>query len=759
MDENLSVPPKRIGVLMDWSFGSYQNLLFKGLADAATRYEASCIFFEGGALDSPHIFERQRNHIYQLASLQTVEGLIVLAALLGHFAGPERVAEFCKNYQDLPILTVSQPLPDIPAVLADNETGFKELLEHLIMVHGYKNLAFVKGPTTHLEANLRFEVFKQVLKSHRLPLNEKVIFQGDFTMEAGIEAADYFVNNFGTKIDVIVCANDTMAFGVIEGLRHRGLNVPGDLAVTGIDDLELCRHTEPPLTTVRLPVYQLGFRAIEVMLDLLTGKKIAEQNLIPSWAVIRESCGCSLLSRQLVGEINFPELEKEVTASDRNTIIFSQLIDLCKKEEGNHQPGFESEFSKELDNRVITELTSDLDFFGFQKISLWLWNYCWTKGGGSVPPSKKELENAMLMLLFLARRMAGNEWRRIQELLQENMSIDLVRELFYAVGVQQQLEVIAQRLIDLGMDTFYLSCFRELNTKHSPESICLLGIRHKQRLNASSTGIVFPTLRLVPDDYLQTPEPKLLLVEPLKEFGFIVYKVEANWGRLFAFISDIIAGAVDSAQMIAQIEYQKNRLSKSLEQMRRAMAGFIQTMSLTIEMRDPYTAGHQRRVSDLARRIAQEMDLPAFQVESIRMAGIIHDLGKIYVPAEILNRAGPLSEIEYRLVKNHPQVAYDILKNIEFPWPLAEIIFQHHERLNGSGYPRGLVGNAIWLEARILAVADVVEAMSSHRPYRVALGIDAALAEIEAHKGILYDPHVVDVCISLFREKDYQFKN
>ena len=757
MDEKMSGPPRRIGVLMDWSFGSYQNLLFKGLADAANRYGVTCIFFEGGALDSPHIFERQRNYIYQLASLQTVDGLIVLAALLGHFTGSKRVAEFLENYKGLPLLTVSQPLPGIPSVLADNETGFKELLDHLIVAHGFKNLAFVKGPTTHLEANLRFDVFMQTLKRHHLTLNEKMIFQGDFTMEAGVAAANYFVDNFGPKLEVIVCANDTMAFGVVERLKELGLTVPGAIAVTGIDDLELCRHSDPPLTTVRLPVYQLGFRAVELTLDLLEGKRIAEQNLIPSWAVFRESCGCSMLSRQVADESDFPELEKELKASDRNTIIFSQLIEICKKEQD--QGDLESETIQELQNRVVAELTADLDFYGFQKISRWLWNYCWAKESTPAPPSKKELEKAFRMLLFLARRMAGNEWRRIQELLQENMSIDLVRELFYAGGVEQQLEVIAQRLIDLGMDTFYLSCFREPNTKDSPESICLLGFRHRQRLNATSTGIVFPTLRLVPDDYLQEPEPKLLLVEPLKEFGFIVYKVEANRGRLFAFISDIIAGAVDSAQMIAQIEYQKNRLSKNLEQLRRAMAGFIQTMSLTIEMRDPYTAGHQRRVSDLARRIAQEMDLPAFQVESIRMAGIIHDLGKIYVPAEILNRAGPLSEIEYRLVKNHPQVAYDILKNIEFPWPLAEIIFQHHERLNGSGYPRGLVGNAIWLEARILAVADVVEAMSSHRPYRVALGIEVALAEIEQFKGILYDPQVVEVCISLFRAKGYQLKN
>ncbi|MEI6152992.1 MAG: PAS domain S-box protein, partial [Deltaproteobacteria bacterium] len=199
-------------------------------------------------------------------------------------------------------------------------------------------------------------------------------------------------------------------------------------------------------------------------------------------------------------------------------------------------------------------------------------------------------------------------------------------------------------------------------------------------------------------------------------------------------------------------------LQQTLEKLRKSLAGTIQAMSLTVETRDPYTAGHQRRVSNLARTIAQEIGLSYDTVDTIRMAGIIHDIGKISVPAEILSKPGKITDIEMSLIRVHSQSGYDILKDVGLPYPIAEIVLQHHERLDGSGYPQGLKGNQILLEARIISVADVVEAISSHRPYRPGLGIDVALEEIEKNKGILYDEKVVEVCIKLFRKKGFEFE-
>jgi PAS domain S-box-containing protein/putative nucleotidyltransferase with HDIG domain len=201
------------------------------------------------------------------------------------------------------------------------------------------------------------------------------------------------------------------------------------------------------------------------------------------------------------------------------------------------------------------------------------------------------------------------------------------------------------------------------------------------------------------------------------------------------------------------------KLQELLESLRKAFAATIQVMVSAVEMRDPYTAGHQARTADIARAIATEMGLDQDKIDGIRMAGTIHDIGKLSIPAEILSKPTKLTNLEFSLIKEHPKIGYEILKDIESPWPLAEIVYQHHERMDGSGYPRKLKGDAIIMEARIMAVADVVEAMASHRPYRAALGIEVALEEIEKNKGTFYDNTVAEACLRLFRNKGYKLPN
>jgi PAS domain S-box-containing protein len=209
---------------------------------------------------------------------------------------------------------------------------------------------------------------------------------------------------------------------------------------------------------------------------------------------------------------------------------------------------------------------------------------------------------------------------------------------------------------------------------------------------------------------------------------------------------------------ITEHNHVKNQLNESRNKFQEILEETIHAMALTIEKRDLFTAGHQRRVAELAVAIAKAMKLPKKQITAVYMAGLLHDIGKINIPAEILTKPSRLNELEFKLIKKHPRVAHDILKEIEFPWPLAKISLQHHERMNGSGYPNGVKGRDIILEARIIAVADVVEAMSSARPYRPALGIEEALKEISTKKSLLYDADVVDACIKLFKKKGFKFK-
>ena len=207
------------------------------------------------------------------------------------------------------------------------------------------------------------------------------------------------------------------------------------------------------------------------------------------------------------------------------------------------------------------------------------------------------------------------------------------------------------------------------------------------------------------------------------------------------------------ARDVTERKRAEEELQRTLESLRKAVGATIQVMASAVELRDPYTAGHQIRSADLARAIATEMGLPHEKIEGIRVAGSIHDIGKLSIPAEILSKPTKLSEIEFSLIKEHARSGFEMLKDVESPWPLAETVYQHHERMDGSGYPRHLKGDDILMEARILAVADVVEAMASHRPYRATLGIKAAIEEISKEKGILYDPEAVDACVKLFQEK------
>lgn len=220
-----------------------------------------------------------------------------------------------------------------------------------------------------------------------------------------------------------------------------------------------------------------------------------------------------------------------------------------------------------------------------------------------------------------------------------------------------------------------------------------------------------------------------------------------------------LVGLIHVTRDITKQKQSEEKILQTLESLRKAMGTTIQVMVSTVEARDPYTAGHQLRSANLARAIAMEMGLPQDKMDGIRLASSIHDIGKLSIPAELLSKPTKLTEIELSLIKEHAQKGFEILKDVESPWPLAEIVLQHHERMDGSGYPRNLKGDEILIEARILSVADVVEAMASHRPYRPAIGIEAALEEIGKNSGILYDKTASDACLKLFREKDFKLED
>ncbi|MFO7984617.1 MAG: response regulator [Desulfatiglandaceae bacterium] len=322
--------------------------------------------------------------------------------------------------------------------------------------------------------------------------------------------------------------------------------------------------------------------------------------------------------------------------------------------------------------------------------------------------------------------------RATRELLSINRHFEVILEKM-AEGI---LEITAdQRIVYANQPVLQLT--------EKPEE-ALLGSRLDELFSREDGERIGEVLRAVPDgpQYITEAAP-LLLNNYLVTLSAIL--IDGKTQTTIIIMNNV------SDRKLAE-----KQLKLSMETLKKSLFGTIQAMALLVERRDPYTAGHQKRVNSLACAIANEMDLDKKRLEGLSMAALIHDIGKIALPAAILSKPTHLNDMEFSLLKRHPQVAYEILNTIDFPWPLAKIVIQHHERMDGSGYPNGLSGDQIMMEARILAVADVVEAMASHRPYRPALGIDAALKEISANRGTLYDEKVVDTCLFLFKEKGFQ---
>jgi len=280
---------------------------------------------------------------------------------------------------------------------------------------------------------------------------------------------------------------------------------------------------------------------------------------------------------------------------------------------------------------------------------------------------------------------------------------------------------------------------REIHEWLAPESFRAVSFEHVNRFKETGRGSALG--RIIELEAVRKDGARIPI-----ELSLSAVKLQREWHAI-GIVRDITERRKD-----------KKQLEESLRRVQKSMDAIIQAVSLTIDMRDPYTSDHQRRVAQLAPAIAVDMNFSPDQIESIRVASLIHDLGKFAVPSEILSKPGRLDEAELQLIREHPKTGFDILSKIDLPGTIAQIVYQHHERMNGTGYPRGLAGPDILPEARVLAVAEAVEAMTSHRPYRPALGIEQALQEITQAKGVLFDPEVVEACLRVFAIKKFEFK-
>ena len=772
-----------IGMVVDWIDDQYQLDLLYGINDLAIERDINLLCLEGGMIHPRSDFEAIRNKVYDLIAPENIDGLIILSSVIGPLFDCKSLVNF--YHRSLPAVLVGVLGPEIPSLLVDN-SEFRSLLLHFIDIHHFKRFAFIQGIESRLDASERYQIFEQTLAAHQIPIDQNLVVQGDFSFNSGIEAIRTLLDERRASFEVLVACNDDMAAGAITELKARGIKVPEEVAVAGFDNLTIGRMISPPLTTVGYSIYELGRRAAEIIADQLELKTVPMVEKIPAQLIIRNSCGCFNEQNAIHTDIILNEpghnppksldkagIIREITAkinhlffdSKRINIgdVTSKLIDTFEEEfHGSNEGAFFKAWDDILDNHLrirgditpwqalMTELRARLlTYYNQRELLL---------------KAEDIFQQARVLISEKAFKM---ELHVHNETIQINSTLSYLREhLLAAVDEKKSMEILESTLPGLGIKSCYITMFEG---KTQQKSHLILAYDEHGPMNHRGRKRFFSD-QLLPDTVFTKERRKAMLVVALSsmkpQLGYALFEMGLHDGRIYSELRRIICSTIQVNTFFKKIQEQANRLiiqkeslSHNISQLKKVMTGFIQAIALTVESRDPYTAGHQHRVADLAGAIAIEMNLSPNQVECIQMAGIIHDLGKIYIPAEILNKPSRLNELEFTFIKNHPEVAFEIIEKIEFPWPIDQIILQHHERMDGSGYPAGLKVQDIKLEARILMVADVVEAMTSHRPYRPAFSLEQALREIQEKRGILYDPEVTDICLKLFRVKGFQFKN
>jgi putative nucleotidyltransferase with HDIG domain len=756
-----------VGFFVDWLDDSYQQTVLDGILKAAEHEDVNVFCFEGGTIESPFYYDSNRNFLYNLARERKLDGLIILSATIGHYTDAHAIEEFCKSFLPLPVVSIASQIKGIPSVVVDNASGLKAIVTHLIHTHNKKRIAFIGGPRHNEDAGERLEVFRGTLAENGLAPDPDLIREGAFTKESGHRAVKELIAS-GMEFDAVVSANDDMALGALDALREAGREVPQSVSVTGFDNIDAAQNSSPPLATIDQPIWEQGRIALRLLVQSIERKKVAQLTTLPTEIVLRQSCGC------FSGTVTDVAMARDADGMKAESALSFVLARALK----SHDEAVVSELSSQA-NTLFAGLRQSLSKEGDTSLLL-MWDgfaQSLEKNGASVHAAETVLSHLRKMYfrnladnsgahlraedvfhkirILIAERYLNAEKLKFRRSADEYRALNYIREHALANPDEKAFyENFAANLPNLAIKRMYVARFHDLNRPDRSLSQLVFSYDRSGAKYWGKDGPVFPSADFLPSGTMQEAERFSVVVEAIVHqvnFGFIVIDIDPSMVKQCGEMRRVVSSYLQGLDLFRQTKEAEN-LTKNLADLRKLMGGVIKTLTVTVETRDPYTAGHENRVSDLARSIATKLGLPRDTIEAIRMSALVHDLGKIYVPAEILNKPGKLRDAELNLIRMHSEIGYEILRTIEFPWPIADIVHQHHERIDGSGYPKGLRDGDIQLEARIIAVADVVEAMASHRPYRVALGIEKAIEEIKKYRGKTYDAEVVDACVALFDE-------
>ncbi|MBN1409661.1 MAG: substrate-binding domain-containing protein [Spirochaetales bacterium] len=754
-----------VAVLLDDLNTPYQITILNGIKRGLTDENCNILCFEGSSLKAPNPFDSAKNRIYDFSLEKAFDGYIILTPTLGQFMSKDEFSSFLAKYKSRPIVSIGSAIEGIPSVMEDNAAGFTALMKHLCKDHQYKRLAFIRGRDNHQSSKERFDIYCEALQSHGIIIRDELIMPGNFLNDSGRDAVNILLDKRKQEFEVIVASNDYMAFGAMSELKNRGITIPFEIAVTGFDDIEISANSHPPLTTVRQPLFRMGEKAAHILCAAIWGESVPEKVFLPAELIIRDSCGCQcLLKPYEISGSKKRSLEYKLSA------VCDGLVQKCQKGERPDKnliklleglPELMMKLKKNGDGRTfLSRIMKYLITPLVEKTWLSEFKECIATAFTLINPGPDKIPGVDIIyfktLSFIQQKEIEFEQYSRNIFFNSQYRLNMLQaNLLFSLKLESQVKQLENNLASLGLDRFIFCLYEK---KPGPLKYeCLTAVNQGKIVKSKTEKSRHNLMKLLNTTIIGKEEKYSLIIVPLQDLGFIVINLlDEHFESFYTLLENVISVPLRCALLFEKLDKQQKSLENNLEVLRMAMSGFIEMIALTIEVRDPYTAGHQRRVSDLSRSIATEMGCTEEEIECVRMAGIVHDLGKISVPSEILNKPGRLSEVEFTLIKHHPKTAYDILIKINFPWPIAEVILQHHERIDGSGYPSGLKGDQIRREAKILAVADVVEAMASYRPYRPSLGIDKALEEINDKRGKCYDEKAVAACLRLFNKKGYE---
>lgn len=790
----------------------YEKNITRALTRIGEEYGHRLVFYSGGFYKTSVKYDHQRNFVYDLALNDRPDGILALSSLMGEFIDPEEIAGLLHQFKGIPVVSAGMMVRGIPSVAVDNYRGMRLVATHMIRDHGVRRIAYLNGPLINFEAWDRLKAFTDVMKENDLPLDPGMIFQGDYYRNSGREAARALLEK-GDPFDAMISANDEMAFGFMEYMEERGVYCPKDYLASGFDNNEMAELHFPPLTTVSQDTFQLGLLAGRLLCRVLNGETIPEETWAPTTLVVRSSCGCPDPEPEQIGLTRsqwmavrrdiLRDEQKEAVLQDIsqeliNTATMDQLKTIMEREfprleilscnlctinpnnrlsvliswNRNRQARLNSPDREITTTEVIPEETGPyriIEAVNFRENIIGVLIFEVERIQFSLySPLREQISSTMNNILNYTR--FGELNSRLQSKLDHLSSLrtidiaitesrtpeELLSVLLEQVILRQQVDAAAILLYHPGTDTLEFAAgsgfrtgflrYTRLKPGESLAGSAALDRKHIFIGDLRREGQFNNIPLFASEEFIAYCAAPLSAHGELKGVLELFHRSpldpDQEWHDFLAALAGQAAIALDNTTLLAGLKKANSELAE-------AWNATLEGWSRALELRDHETEGHCLRVARHSVELGRRLGLDETALSHLYRGALLHDIGKVAIPDAILLKPGPLTDEEMAEMKKHPDYAWTLLAPIRFLEPSLDIPWCHHEKWDGTGYPRGLKGEQIPLFARIFAVIDVADALSSERPYRGPWPSDRVREHIASLAGSHFDPEIVRVFLTL----------